>query len=110
MLSYFPKEKFDRLVKKYGSDKHSKGISSWTHLVTMLFCHIVGACSVRDISQGLRSTTGNINHLGIGRVPCKSSLSYIKNTAAMNFSGIFIIRCWENYGSSTLLPAMVLKN
>lgn len=77
LLSYFPREKFDRLVKKYGTDKHSKGINSWTHLVSMLFCHIGGAASVRDISQGLRSITGNINHLGIGRVPCKSSLSYI---------------------------------
>lgn len=77
LLSYFPREKFDRLVKKHGSDKHSKGINSWTHFVSMLFCHIGGAGSVRDISQGLRSTTGNINHLGIGRVPCKSSMSYI---------------------------------
>ncbi|WP_134088320.1 IS4 family transposase [Olivibacter sp. XZL3] len=77
LLSFFPREKFDRLVKRHGSDKHSKGINSWTHFVSMLFCHIGGAGSVRDISQGLRSTTGNINHLGIGRVPCKSSLSYI---------------------------------
>ncbi len=77
LLSYFPREKFDRLVKKHSSDKHSKGINSWTHFVSMLFCHIGGCSSVRDISQGLRSTTGNINHLGIGRVPCKSSLSYI---------------------------------
>ncbi|MDM8177736.1 DUF4372 domain-containing protein [Olivibacter jilunii] len=77
LLSYFPREKFDRLVKKHGSDKHRKGINSWAHFVSMLFCHIGGASSVHDISKGLRITTGNINHLGIGRVPCKSSLSYI---------------------------------
>jgi len=77
LLSNFPREKFNSLVKKHGSDKHSKGINSWTHLVSMLFCHLGGATSVRDISQGLRSITGNINHLGVGRVPCKSSLSYI---------------------------------
>jgi len=77
MLSLIPRDKFDRLVSKYASDKHQKGISSWTHLVAMLFCHIGGAASVRDISNGLTSTTGNLSHLGVGRVPSKSSLSYI---------------------------------
>lgn len=43
----------------------------------MLFCHIGGAASVRDISNGLTSTTGNLSHLGVSRVPSKSSLSYI---------------------------------
>lgn len=77
ILAQFPKGKFDSLVKKHQSDKYSKGIKSWTHLVSMLFCQIAGAGSVRDISHGLRSITGNMSHLGISRVPCKSSLSYI---------------------------------
>ncbi|MFA7578392.1 MAG: DUF4372 domain-containing protein [Candidatus Muiribacteriota bacterium] len=28
---------FTSLVKKHQSDKYSKGINSWTHLVSMLF-------------------------------------------------------------------------
>ena len=80
MLSLIPRDKFERLVSKHGSDKHQKGISSWTHLVAMLFCHIGGAASVRDISNGLTSTTGNLSHLGVSRVPSKSSLSYINKT------------------------------
>lgn len=77
ILANISREKFDTLVKKHQSDKHSKGLKSWTHLVSMLFCHIGGACSVRDISNGLSSTTGNLSHLGVSRVPCKSSLSYM---------------------------------
>ena len=77
LLTLIPREKFDRLVKKHNSNKHSKGINSWTHFVSMIFCQVGGASSVRDISNGLMSTTGNIVHLGVTRVPCKSSLSYI---------------------------------
>lgn len=92
MLSLIPRDKFDRLVSKYASDKHQKGINSWTHLVAMLFCHIGGAASVRDISNGLTSTTGNLSHLGIDRVPCKSSLSYInKNRTPELFKGIYFM-------------------
>jgi len=79
ILAHISRENFNKLVSKHQSDKHSKGLKSWTHLVSMLFCQIGGAGSVRDISNGLSSTTGNLSHLGIARVPCKSSLSYMNS-------------------------------
>lgn len=42
----------------------------------MLFCQFAKSQSVRDISNGLRSATGNLNHLGIQKAPSKSSISY----------------------------------
>lgn len=42
----------------------------------MLFCQFAKCQSVRDISNGLRSATGNLNHLGIQKAPSKSSISY----------------------------------
>lgn len=78
ILSLIDRELFKDLVVKYKSDKHCKGINSWTHLVSMLFCHFSSAESVRDISNGLlRSTTGNLNHLGIFRSPSKSNIPYM---------------------------------
>lgn len=77
ILGLIDRNFFDKLVRKHTSDKHHKGINSWTHLVSMLFCHLSSADSVRDISNGLRSTTGNMRHMGISRVPSKSNLSYM---------------------------------
>ncbi|WP_341832446.1 DUF4372 domain-containing protein [Sphingobacterium thalpophilum] len=77
ILSLIDRELFKDFVSKHKSDKHQKGINSWTHLVSMLFCHFSSADSVRDISNGLRSTTGNLNHLGVVRAPSKSNISYI---------------------------------
>jgi hypothetical protein len=42
----------------------------------MLFCQFAKSQSVRDISNGLRSATGNLNHLVIQKAPSKSSISY----------------------------------
>lgn len=67
---------FNKLVKEKQSDKACKGFDSWTHLVSMLFCHFAKSTSVRDISNGLRSATGNLNHLGVQQAPSKSSISY----------------------------------
>lgn len=71
------REIFDNKVNQHKSNKHSKGIDSWTHLISMIFCHFGGAASVRDISNGLRSITGNIYHFGCRQVPSKSSISYV---------------------------------
>ena len=68
--------KFKKIVLKHQSDKHEKGYNSWTHLVSMLFCQFAKSQSVRDISNGLRSATGNLNHLGINKAPSKSTISY----------------------------------
>ena len=67
---------FKKLVTQKQTDKGCKGFDSWTHLVSMLFCHFAKSTSVRDISNGLRSATGNLNHLGIIKAPSKSSISY----------------------------------
>lgn len=77
LLAYLPGEEIRKAAREAGSNKHSKGIDAWTHLVSMIFCHLSNAGSVRDISNGLRSMTGNVSHLGCKRAPSKSSVSYI---------------------------------
>ena len=67
---------FKKIVKEKGTDKYQKGFNSWTHLVSMVFCHMAKSMSVRDVSNGLRSATGNLNYLGIQAAPLKSSISY----------------------------------
>ncbi len=76
IISKLDRSKFSKIVAKKETDKHNKGFSSWNHLISMLFCQFAKSQSVRDISNGLRSATGNLNHLGINKAPSKSSISY----------------------------------
>jgi hypothetical protein len=76
IISRLDRSEFSKLVKERETDKHQKGYNSWTHLVSMLFCQFAKSQSVRDISNGLRSATGNLNHLGIEKAPSKSTVSY----------------------------------
>lgn len=78
ILNHLDRALFSKAVEQYDTDKHNKGINSWTHLVSMLFCHLSKSQSIREITNGLMSISGNLNHLGIqGKTPKKSSLSYI---------------------------------
>jgi len=76
IISKLDRNIFKKIVNDKQSDKHHKGYNSWTHLVSMLFCQFAKSQSVRDISNGLRSATGNLNHLGVQKAPSKSSISY----------------------------------
>lgn len=76
IISKLDRSKFNKLSLSKGSDKHNKGYNSWAHLVSMLFCQFAKSQSVRDISNGLRSATGNLNHMGVQKAPSKSSVSY----------------------------------
>ena len=77
MIQLLPAEKFKKIANELESNRHSKDIDSWTHLITMLFYHLSNATSCRDISNGLMSIAGNINNLGCKHAPSKSSVSYI---------------------------------
>src|SRR5690606_8154574 len=76
IISKLDRSIFKKLVESKATDKHQKGYNSWTQLIAMLFCQFAKSGSVRDISNGLRSATGNLNHLGIQRAPSKSTISY----------------------------------
>ena len=76
IVSKFDRPKFNALVQQGGYDKYNKGVNSWTHFISSHFCQLAKSDSLRDISNGLRSATGNLNHLGINKAPSKSSISY----------------------------------
>ena len=76
LLQHFPRTEFGALVKKHEAERCAKGFSCWTQLVSMLFCQLARADSLREICNGLGCCLGKLVHLGIGKAPNKSTLSY----------------------------------
>ena len=70
---------FDNLVAKWGAERHAKGFRSKAQLISMLFCHLAGADSLREIVNGLSCCNGKLVHLGIKEPPRRSTLSYANN-------------------------------
>ena len=76
IISQLPQEKICKIINERGTDEHCKGYNTWSQFVSMVFSLYSGCDSVRDISNGLKSATGNLNHLGISRAPSKSTVAY----------------------------------
>lgn len=76
LLQHFPRGEFVALVRKHSAEKDAKGFTCWTQLVAMLFCQLAHTDSLREICNGLSCCLGKLVHLGIGKAPNKSTLSY----------------------------------
>jgi hypothetical protein len=76
LLQHFPRTEFAALVKKNNAERCAKGFGCWTQLVSMLFCQLAHADSLREICNGLGCCLGKMVHLGIAKAPNKSTLSY----------------------------------
>ena len=76
LLQHFPRTEFAALVKKHNAERAAKGFTCWTQLVSMLFCQLGRADSLREICNGLACCLGRLVHLGIATAPRRSTLSY----------------------------------
>ena len=76
LLQLFPRLEFEAAVKKHRANRHARGFDCWTQFVAMLFCQLGQAHSLREICGGLAATEGKLKHLGVGRAPKRSTLSY----------------------------------
>ena len=90
ILQYLPKEEIKKIIRKHGTDKHSKGCDTWTQLISMVFCQFADCVSLRDTANGMMSAMGNLNHLGVEKAPSKSTLGYQnKNRSSEVFRDIY---------------------
>ncbi len=76
LLQHFPRTEFAALVQKHGAERAAKGFTCWTQFVSMLFCQLGRADSLREICNGLSCCVGKMAHLGIAQAPPRSTLSY----------------------------------
>ena len=88
IVGFFDRNQFARLVSNHDAERNAKGFKCWDHFVSMLFCQIAQAKSLREISGGLASANGKLRHLGMKQSPSKSTLSYANQK-----------RPWEMYRS-----------
>lgn len=75
LVSFLPKDYFDRLVKKYNGNAYVKNYSCWNHLLVMIWAQLTGRRSLRDIETSLRAHSDKTYRMGIGAAICRSNIA-----------------------------------
>lgn len=76
ILQVISRPEFESIVRRHKGERHARGFRCWTQLISMLFCQLGRAHSLREICGGLASCEGKLRHLGLDDAPRRSTLSY----------------------------------
>lgn len=76
ILHLIPRLEFQAAVNEHKAERHARGFSSWTQFISMMFCQLGHAQSLREITGGLAASEGKLKHLGVAEPPKRSTLSY----------------------------------
>jgi len=76
VLSQVDRNDFARAVRRHDAEKACKGFSCWDQFVSMGFCQLGGANSLREICGGLATALGKLVHLGMDEAPARTTLAY----------------------------------
>ena len=76
ILGMIPRLEFQAAVNEHKAERHARGFSSWTQFISMMFCQLGHAQSLREITGGLAACEGKLKHLGVDEPPKRSTLSY----------------------------------
>ena len=74
LMKALSRKVFDNSVEKFESDKYRKSFSSWNHLLTMIYAHLSGSRSLREVEVGFNAHKESLYHLGVREVK-KSTLA-----------------------------------
>lgn len=71
LIELLPKDRllahFDKLCPRRSATK----FSAWDHFIALLFCHLAGCDSLREIDDGLYSACGKLKHLDARPMKCQ---------------------------------------
>jgi Domain of unknown function (DUF4372)/Transposase DDE domain len=108
LLQFFPRSEFQQEVKATKAERHARGFASWDQFVAMLFCQLADAQSLREITGGLASCQGRLDHWGMIEPPKKSTLAYANQHRPWQlFERVFyrlLDQCRSQTGTKTVFP------
>ena len=68
MLQLISRYELQKAVDEHKSEHHSKGFTSWTHFVSMLFTQLYGQDGLRGIETGMATQKQRLYHFGVRSV------------------------------------------
>jgi len=75
LLKFISRERINTIARKNGTDKYTKKLTTYKHLVVMVFVALNGYQSIREAITGLLANAHKLGHLGLDYVIRRSTFS-----------------------------------
>ena len=75
VVNLMSKDKINILADEKGTDRYTKHLDSYTHLVIMLYAVLTNSSSLREVVLGFESNVSRMGHLGMDYLVRRSTLA-----------------------------------
>ena len=75
LIKSLDRDKIVEMSRRNGGEKYVKSFNGFTHLLTMLYAVIMRFDSLREIEAAMTAEVRKLHHIGIDKVPKRSTLS-----------------------------------
>lgn len=113
IIQFLQRNEFEKYVKQYNGDYRYRKLSSWNHLLNLIFGQITNCKSIRDIALCLNAHKKALYHLGIGQNVNESSLSRANENRDWRIFadfGAFMINLVKPYYQNTIIASVNIDN
>ena len=97
LLSFINHAEVSRISKKHGGEHYVKYFDGWHHLVTMLYAIIMRFDSLREIQASMSAESRKLSHLGLTKIPRRSTLSDANKRRPENVFGTIYATLYHKY-------------
>lgn len=112
LFSIFPNSLFEDCVKVKNSNGAHKTVSTWSQFVFLSYGVLTGSSSLREICKNLELLGDKITHLGLTRVPARSSVSDANRDRDSSVFELFYNKLYQHFKpflSDSYIPTLINK-
>jgi len=113
ILEVIPKEVVNRSAEKFQSNRYYKKLPLRAHLVSLLYGVFSYCNGLRELSEGLLACEGKLSHLGLNKVPARSTLSDATRKRSFRvFEKIYqdLLKQYHPFISDSRLKGLSIRN
>jgi len=77
LLNFIDKSDIKRIAKSHNAERYVKKVSTYNHVIVMLFVALKGYHSIREVIWGLLANAHKLSHLGLSYMVKRSTFSEV---------------------------------
>lgn len=107
LLKYLPQAWIFDEDKRLSPRSNARQFTFWDQLVSLLFCHLAGCDSLREIEDGLISAVGKLQHAS-AKAMGRTTLAYANEHRSYEIAKSLYFRLLQTYASGMRVQKMDL--
>ena len=100
LIKFIDRQHINTIARKNGTDKYTKKLTTYKHLIVMMFVALNGYQSIREAITGLLANAHKLGHLGLDYVIRRSTFSDANKRRSSDVFGQIYMDLYSKYGKS----------